>query len=161
MRRQRNIELLVGIQQQQQQHSGNKCEILGLSFLFSFFLNKWNRTWRTSVWFLSKGFHEDSLLVLVWWNLICPLWGPGGSWLDLYHPKGRQHGHLWGRGQTQIERYMLKVLGFLTIFLVPRCFNVTEKNLREQVEPLLFGDGLLPQQLQHDGPHQVPFVLKL
>lgn len=38
--------------------------------------------------------------------------------------------------------------------------KVTE-NSREQVEPLLFGDGLLPQELQHDGAHQVPFVLKL
>lgn len=34
-------------------------------------------------------------------------------------------------------------------------------NLREQVKPLLFGDGLLPQQLQNYGTHQVPFVLKL
>ena len=34
-------------------------------------------------------------------------------------------------------------------------------NSREQVKPLLFGDGLLPQQLQHYGTHQVPFILEL
>lgn len=38
MRRQRNIKILVGIQQQQQQHSGNKCKIFGLRF------SKINRT---------------------------------------------------------------------------------------------------------------------
>lgn len=34
-------------------------------------------------------------------------------------------------------------------------------NLREQVKPLLFGDGLLSQELQNYGTHQVPFILEL
>lgn len=36
-----------------------------------------------------------------------------------------------------------------------------EQLLREQIEPLLLGDGLLSEQLENDGPHQIPFVLKL
>lgn len=34
------------------------------------------------------------LLVLVWWNLGCPLWGPGVSLLDLCRPTSIQHGRL-------------------------------------------------------------------
>lgn len=33
--------------------------------------------------------------------------------------------------------------------------------LREQVEPLLLSDGLLSEQLENDGSHQIPLVLKL
>lgn len=51
-------------------------------------------------------------------------------------------------------------LSFITDIL-PVCLQHPCGNLREQVKPLLFGDGLLPQQLQHYGTHQVPFILKL
>lgn len=46
---------------------------------------------------------------------------------------------------------------------VNRVTHVSElmANLREQVKPLLFGDRLLSQQLQHYGTHQVPFIFKL
>lgn len=40
--------------------------------------------------------------------------------------------------------------------------NLTNEHvLREQVEPLLLGDGLLSEQLENDGSHQIPLVLKL
>lgn len=75
----------------------------------------------------SEWFHQDLLLVLVWWNLICPLWGPGGSWLDLCHPTGRQHGHLWG---GQKDENMLKDLSFWTNLHVPICLNLRDKLTR-------------------------------
>lgn len=36
-----------------------------------------------------------------------------------------------------------------------------EHLLREQVKPLLLGDGFLSEQLENDGSHRVPLVLKL
>ncbi|TNN77759.1 hypothetical protein EYF80_012057 [Liparis tanakae] len=36
-----------------------------------------------------------------------------------------------------------------------------EHLLREQVEPLLLGDGFLSEQLENDGSHRIPLVLKL
>lgn len=59
---------------------------------------------------------------------------------------------------------MLEELSFLTNVPVTVCFQhqcLNTVDLREQVKPLLFGDGLLPQQLQYYGTHQVPFILKL
>lgn len=86
-----------------------------------------------------------------WWILAGPLSSHRQTaWTSLWEKK--EDGRCW--------RNSLLTNLFLFAFdiNVSRCITV---NLREQVKPLLFGDGLLPQQLQYYGTHQVPFVLKL
>lgn len=64
------------------------------------------------------------------------------------------------RGRTFLNKFACAPLASTSATPKPGSRRI-RVNSREQVEPLLFGDGLLPQQLQYYGTHQLPFVLKL
>lgn len=62
------------------------------------------------------------------------------------------------------EWTVAKVLNVLNEAVSSSCADHANEHfllLREQVEPLLLGDRFLSEQLENDGTHQIPLVLKL